>query len=275
MAVGVANSHPSSDASANEIAYYHTKDFQRALKVAFLQGGKSQRKQSRVREVLGSLDQADPFATLSVTNHGETRLRHCVKYDLGDGWRLVTRQTDRTCGFLFMGDHADADRWLDSHSGEDFGVKYGRLVRVPGVDPNVFAAREHHPADHHDTPLVDLLEGDNIDFVLDGLAPSLVRRLSGLARGSTPEHFESLTGSIADPDKANFVRIVLFLLHTGNVDGANSHIDLRRGTIAPVEDVPPGELLAGRGRRRGAKNTRRIARVRTLAERLREERRVA
>jgi len=48
MAAGVANSHPSSDASANEITYYQTKDFQRALKAAFLQGGKSQRKQSRV-----------------------------------------------------------------------------------------------------------------------------------------------------------------------------------------------------------------------------------
>ena len=242
MALREAKSRSSLDAAAGEISYYQTKDFQRALKTALLQGGKSQKKQARVRQVLGSLDQADPFTTLSVTNHGETRLRNCVKYDLGDGWRLVTRQTERTCGFLFIGDHEDTERWLESHRGEDFGVKDGRLVRVPGVDPNALVTREHL-ADHHDTPLVDLLEGDDIDFLLDGLVPSLVRQLASLNRGSAPEQLESLMSFIADQDKAIFVRNVLVLLHAGNVNGATAHIELRRGTIAPVEEVPGGELL--------------------------------
>ena len=241
MAVREANSRLAEEATG-EITYYQTKDFQRALKTALMQGGKAQRKQARVREVLGSLDQTEPFKTLSVTNHGETRLRNCVKYDLGDGWRLVTRQTDRTCLFLFVGDHEDTERWLESHRGEDFGVKDGRLVRVPGVDPNALTTREHL-ADHHDTPLVDLLEGDNIDHLLDGLAPSLVRRLSSLSRGSTPEQIEVLLRLIGDQDKSDFVRNVLLLLHAGNVDGANAHIELRRGTIAPVEEMPGAELL--------------------------------
>ena len=133
MALREAKSRSSLDAAAGEDPpTTRRRIFNGALKTALLQGGKSQKKQARVRQVLGSLDQADPFTTLSVTNHGETRLRNCVKYDLGDGWRLVTRQTERTCGFLFIGDHEDTERWLESHRGEDFGVKDGATCQGAG-----------------------------------------------------------------------------------------------------------------------------------------------
>jgi hypothetical protein len=125
------------------ITYYKTKDFEKALTTAFLQGGIPRKKQDKVRIVLGILDTPDPFQTLSVTKHGETRLRNCVKYELGDGWRLVTRQTDKTCTFLYMGDHEDTEKWLDGHQGQDIGVKHSRLILVPGVDDNAYLSREN------------------------------------------------------------------------------------------------------------------------------------
>jgi hypothetical protein len=137
--------------STASITYFETREFQRALNGAALLGGKPQKKQTMVRVVLGSLDQPDPFRTLSTTNYGETRLRNCVKYDLGDGWRLVTAQTKKTCIFLYVGDHEDTERSLKNHRGEEIGVKDNRHIRVPGVSSDELPHRDRI-VDHHDTP---------------------------------------------------------------------------------------------------------------------------
>lgn len=56
--------------------------------------------------------------TLKRTNHGESRLPNIEKFDLGDGYRLVVQVVDpgnQERAFLFVGDHEDAERWLDNH----------------------------------------------------------------------------------------------------------------------------------------------------------------
>lgn len=53
-----------------------------------------------------------------MTQHGESRIRHCIKYDLGGGYRLVTvRPKDTVFLLLFVGSHDDAERWLDANRG--------------------------------------------------------------------------------------------------------------------------------------------------------------
>ena len=106
-----------------QIAYFTTKDFDRSLSKAFLAGGQSQKKAIRVKAVLGSLGTPDPFIGISATNHGESRIENAVKYGLGDGWRLVTQQTEKTCLFLFVGDHEDTEKWLDRQKGIKGGCK--------------------------------------------------------------------------------------------------------------------------------------------------------
>ena len=85
----------------SEVTYFRTKHFDRALKAAKF-GGPSRKAATKVSAVLGSLGDKDPFAGLNLTNHGETRIAKCLKYNLGDGWRLVTVQDNRTCGFIFV-----------------------------------------------------------------------------------------------------------------------------------------------------------------------------
>ena len=56
--------------------------------------------------------------SLNRTKHGETRLPNVEKYDLGDGYRLIVQLIDginKTRVFLFVGNHDDAQRWLDNH----------------------------------------------------------------------------------------------------------------------------------------------------------------
>ena len=47
----------------------------------------------------------EAFAGLKVTKHGEKRIQHAVKFDLGRDCRLVIIKNDNMCNFLFAGIH--------------------------------------------------------------------------------------------------------------------------------------------------------------------------
>lgn len=219
---------------SKDISYFTTKTFDRALHDAFLSGGQPQKKHHRVKIVLGSLMDEDPFITLKATNHGETRIENCVKYDLGDAWRLVTSQNNRTCTFLFVGDHEDTERWLNGHKGETIGVKNRRLIRVPGVGPEPLQRKS--TVEHHDHALVDKLEEESSDHLLKDLPARLVRKFGLLDGGSSLTELDDLISTVGDSAKAALLRNVFVLLLEGNVDGAQAHIDLSMGRIAPIGD---------------------------------------
>ena len=239
-----SGAHPSSSSAPGEpVSYIKTKEFNKALKEAFLSGGQSQKISNKVRAVLGTLDEPNPFIGLPVTNHGETRIEHCVKYDLGDGWRLVTQQTDKTCTFLFVGDHADTERWLDAHRGESVGIRGRTLVRLPGVSFDAARLRPR-PDDQDDRPLIDLLPPDSQDHLLDGIPRTVARKLEDLSGAGGLHVLEALVQQIPDEAKAGLVRTVLTLLGSGNVDGAQAHIDRSRGAIVPIEELASAEMIS-------------------------------
>jgi hypothetical protein len=223
------------------INYFTTKTFDKALQTAFLSGGQSRKKHDKVKVVLGSLRDPDPFATLAVTDHGENRIKSCVKYELGDGWRLVTYQSDSACTFLFVGDHEDTDRWLDSHKGEAIGVRDRHLVRVPGTGESPMLRQVL--TDHHFKPLIDMLDTEGSDHLLRELPASLVRKFGTLHGGSTHLELNELVHAVADPQRAELLRTVFVLLLEGNVDGAQAHVDLSLGRIAPVEQIDAKDFV--------------------------------
>src|SRR5262249_12315330 len=155
----------------------------------------------------GSLNDADPFVGLPMTNHGEGRIKNCVKYNLGDGWRLVTTQTDKTCTFLFVGDHEDTERWVNAHKGESIGIKDGHLVRIPGVgaDPTQRTILVRH----HGTPLIDKLDVQASDHLLEGLPANLVRKFGLLDGGCSPQELDRLVCEVSDNSRAELIRNVL------------------------------------------------------------------
>jgi hypothetical protein len=54
------------------------------------------------------------------TKNGEYRLKNCVKYDLGHGYRLVTVKEGNNLFITFVGSHDQTDRWIDTHRYDDF-----------------------------------------------------------------------------------------------------------------------------------------------------------
>ena len=242
--------HPS--LSREGISYFTTKTFDKAVKDAFLSGGQPRKKHViEVKIVLGSLSDPNPFITLKVTNQGESRIRNCVKYDLGDGWRLVTCQTNKTCTFLFVGDHEDTESWLDGHKNETIGVKERHMIRVPGVGHGPDSARPVL-VEHHDQPLVEKLDVEASDHLLAGLPANLVLKFGSLDGGSIPKELSALIEFVPNREKAELLRTVFILLIEGNVDGAQAHVDLSSGRIASVEQYSKDilEVLDGEDVRR-------------------------
>jgi hypothetical protein len=227
--------------TGNAIAYFTTKTFDKALQLATLSGGEARRRSDRARIVLGSLADPNPFATVQVTNHGETRIDSCVKYDLGGAWRLVTRQADKTCTFLFVGNHDDTNRWIAGHKGENIGVKDRRLIRVPGTsaDPT---ERSVLVEQHHEL-LIDMLDNDASNYLLSALPPNLIVKFGMLNGGCSARELNELIALVPDRPKAELLRQVFCLLLDGNVEGAQAHIDLGMGRIAPIENLDAKDIL--------------------------------
>ena len=49
------------------------------------------------------------------TRHGESRIKNCIKYDLGGGYRLVTIRVGCHLFICFVGTHDEANLWIERH----------------------------------------------------------------------------------------------------------------------------------------------------------------
>ncbi|RVC68004.1 hypothetical protein EN766_30960, partial [Mesorhizobium sp. M2A.F.Ca.ET.046.02.1.1] len=111
-----------------------------------------------------------------------------------------------------------------------------------GVGHHV-AYSDNDRADHHDKPLAELLDTDAMDFVLGGLLRSVAKKLEALDGRSTSSDLDAIVTQIDHPDKAELTWAVFNLLLSGDHDGAQSHIDLRRGIIEPIEEYEDAETI--------------------------------
>lgn len=54
------------------------------------------------------------------TKKGEQRIKNCVKYDLGGGYRLVTVRVNDHLFVPFLGSHDETDQWFQRHRYDNF-----------------------------------------------------------------------------------------------------------------------------------------------------------
>ena len=224
-----------------EITYFRTKQFDRALKEAKL-GGQSRKAAAKISAVLGSLGDSDPFAGIQLTKNGETRISKCRKYELGEGWRLITVQDNRTCGFIYVGNHADVGHFLNQHQGILYGVRDGKLVTVPGAGLPDLEESKYGRSSGLPLRLTDLL-GEAADYVLDSLSHRTFRLIDRLDSNSTAKDIHEAVADIVDEKSRAFVLDVLGLLSAGNEEGWNARIAYERGEIIDSETVDPDRTI--------------------------------
>lgn len=89
----------------------------------------SRKNYQRASEILQELQRG---VNPSTARRSESRVPHCVKYELTDGYRLVFQQIegDDALIALAVGTHAHVDAFLDGHKGYVFDPRTGRLKEL-------------------------------------------------------------------------------------------------------------------------------------------------
>lgn len=98
-------------------------------------GGNYQNAAKTVAAIIGKINMKieNPFHGVSVTNHGESRIKHCVKYDLSAYARLITIQDNHVFALKFLGTHDECDNWLERNKGLNLAMEPHKkgIVDVP------------------------------------------------------------------------------------------------------------------------------------------------
>lgn len=93
---------------------------------------------ARIEEIVRHLARPDGDPVIlknKRTRHGELRVRGCVKYDLGSGYRLICLFKDGAIYLLYAGNHDECDRWLNNRRGTTLEIETAAFVFVdsPGA----------------------------------------------------------------------------------------------------------------------------------------------
>jgi hypothetical protein len=110
------------------------------------------------------------------TRNGELRIKNCVKYDLGSGYRLVTIKVGCHLFIPFVGSHDDTDQWIEHHRYDTFAPRkllYRCEERVVQADvaeishsaPQVVGNR----GDEYEEQLIARLDEGQLKSIFQGL----------------------------------------------------------------------------------------------------------
>jgi superfamily I DNA/RNA helicase len=232
-------------ASSDKVRVVHLKQFDASLTAMWQTGGQKKKKADKVFAILGRLSLgAAAFKDLQVTDHGESRIKSCVKYELGDGCRLITIQTDKMIALCFVGDHADCERWLSSNSGLVITRSDGSLQpayrsdAVSGTGSQL--VRDPIPSSRG---LVQSLPELLLNELFSNVAPNVFLKISNLGGITIAADIDSACKDIIDLEKRVLVYDVLMLLVAGDVNGAEQRIRLAIGDIAEIDDLTDEEFM--------------------------------
>lgn len=126
----------------------------------------------KAEEIISKLKSGESWQTdrkiAPRTQHGEKRIRKCIKYDLGWGFRLITVLCSDCLFICYLGPHDGCDRWLQGNSGiKKFDTGKSAVYRVAPQKLRKETANIEEP-----------FEGsDDLDDRLQGLPDQAMRRI--------------------------------------------------------------------------------------------------
>ena len=117
-----------------------------------------------------------PAMAGKLTRHGDARLKRCLKYDLGQGYRLVCVKEGRDIYVLFTGSHDSCDTWL--HKNRNLSLASVRdAMESLKVKPAPYQEREEilsQESEDYDEILLESISQKDLRLVFQGLlTPSL------------------------------------------------------------------------------------------------------
>lgn len=145
-----------------------------ALKKSGKSGNTLARKVTRIIDALASGKVQRHIPTMdSYTKYGEKRLKNCLKYDLGCGYRLITLKRGNTVFIPFLGSHDECQRWLEKYSpSKEFHVGKGRVIHIKGQKQpprEYFSNKDHTDMDEDNDDILQSLTDNDLRSVFKSL----------------------------------------------------------------------------------------------------------
>jgi|GEM_PF-571607 len=236
----------------NKIEFIQGADFTASLKKLYQKGGQYQKAGERVFQAWGKARIGEAtfeavFTGLTLTNHGESRIMHCRKFDLTGYARLVTAYSNNLCIFLFAGDHEAVDKWLDANKGLDFIAREqeGEFSVAPVYVSDRQEGRKglvHSEIDWMSTgPVIDQLADRYRTRLLDGLDDEVLSRIRDVESDTSEDVILDIAGEIEQQSQADAILDVLLALRSGDIVRAKSRIDLLDNQVRKVETLTEAE----------------------------------
>ncbi len=225
--------------------YFMMPDLRNQAHELYQRGGSFQKAGEKVMAIIGWVTSGDsnPLKGLKTTNHGETRLKKCVKYDLTGACRLVTIKDAGKVILLFVGDHDDEEKWLNANRGNKFVVdEKGRLDCVPEMSGTLEPGeRPLIPSEYTKGKLYGLLSDKEFDELVLEVPRSSIRSIEDLHAFSSDDEVFDAVENIEDENKKKLVLDVLVALKSGDVEGAQRRMAYERGELVDVTEAPAEE----------------------------------
>lgn len=233
----------------NKVTVFVHNEIKKQIQRLYQQGGNFQKAAEKCKILLYdlSIKNTNPVEIISkipLTNHGESRIKHCIKYDLSGYCRLVTIQDNGWLVLLYCGTHDDVDKWLENNKGLQVAIKdadKGLFEIFKSEDISDVQSRINIVPDYSDGKLFKKLKQywDDISANL----PSLIKRELEKFETITEEDqiFEAAI-AIADPIKQDMIFDVFMLLRGGLVDEAKNRISAYYDDITLIKDIPEPQI---------------------------------
>jgi superfamily I DNA/RNA helicase len=234
------------------IKYIPYKDLMGSIRELYQFGGTYKKAAGTVQMILGRIasGDSDPFMGITLTNHGEKRIKHCLKYDLEGFCRLITIKDNGFCVLCYVGRHDDCDSWIEKNRGLTLTVNPKDQLTPVFVSSDVSQepTRIKSDTDWSNGYLFAKIPGRYYDRIAAGVSRTVLSRMERLQSISPEEEILNLACQIEDSSKAGLFFDVFSLLRKGDIDGAKKRIDLFTNEMLLLENVTPErieELVVG------------------------------
>lgn len=95
----------------------HDHDFQKRLDTLKHSGGTASLAAQKAQILLTHIEQNGTIdGAGKLTKNGEARLKNSVKFDLGNGYRLICTKEKDKLYLRYIGSHDECDRWIKQHA---------------------------------------------------------------------------------------------------------------------------------------------------------------
>lgn len=215
----------------NTVTTFVSKEVRKQIQALYQRGGQFQKAAEQMKALLYDITnkENDPIKVMdkkTMTNHGESRIKHCIKYDLSGFCRLVTIRDNGWLILLYLGSHTEVDEWLDKNRGIQIGitdVNNGLFETYKSDDINNEAERIGVESDYSGGKLYTKLKSYYESISLN--VPLLIKKaFENFDTATNEDEILEAAMAISNQVQQDLFFDVFMLLRAGKVDEAKNRI---------------------------------------------------